>query len=302
MQLSFERDTSQDVYYAVINGLPLVHVDICRRFNGDHMRLMCRDYIISRVLRCFITISLFMMFAVNPVYAVDDGISKLLKAYPEQLCKAEGNVLVWCDGTRMLFDEGNGSKNHQQKLEHADLRDQMEQCYPRGAIYAQPATDFEPGRIRNEAFFKKMYGGSAGEVQKNLVSIIWLPSSNGQRFRITSINRINEHLQAVSDELDKLPPDLKRFVNQPAGSFNWRVIAAEKRLSPHSFGIAFDINTATANYWFWSESKDRRPSMYQNRIPIEIVLIFEKHGFIWGGKWNHYDTMHFEYRAELLLD
>ena len=33
---------------------------------------------------------------------------------------------------------------------------------------------------------------------------------------------------------------------------------------------------------------------------MEIVRIFEKHGFIWGGRWYHYDTMHFEYRPELL--
>ena len=29
-----------------------------------------------------------------------------------------------------------------------------------------------------------------------------------------------------------------------------------------------------------------------------IVHIFEKHGFIWGGRWLHYDTMHFEFRPE----
>ena len=39
---------------------------------------------------------------------------------------------------------------------------------------------------------------------------------------------------------------------------------------------------------------------YKNRIPHRIVEIFERHGFIWGGKWYHYDTMHFEYRPELL--
>jgi hypothetical protein len=39
---------------------------------------------------------------------------------------------------------------------------------------------------------------------------------------------------------------------------------------------------------------------FVNRIPLEIVAIFERHGFIWGGKWSHYDTMHFEYRPELL--
>ena len=27
--------------------------------------------------------------------------------------------------------------------------------------------------------------------------------------------------------------------------------------------------------------------------------IFEKYGFVWGGRWYHYDTMHFEYRPEL---
>ncbi|MBL7542763.1 MAG: M15 family metallopeptidase [Bdellovibrionaceae bacterium] len=47
-------------------------------------------------------------------------------------------------------------------------------------------------------------------------------------------------------------------------------------------------------------------------IPTDIVNTFEKHDFIWGGKWNDYDTMlryyatilcydtmHFEYRPEL---
>lgn len=37
---------------------------------------------------------------------------------------------------------------------------------------------------------------------------------------------------------------------------------------------------------------------YANCIPMEIVRVFEKHGFIWGGRWYHYDTMHFEYRPE----
>ena len=32
---------------------------------------------------------------------------------------------------------------------------------------------------------------------------------------------------------------------------------------------------------------------------IELVNIFEKNGFIWGGRWYHYDTMHFEYRPEM---
>lgn len=41
-------------------------------------------------------------------------------------------------------------------------------------------------------------------------------------------------------------------------------------------------------------------SPHRNPIPWEIVEIFEKYGFIWGGKWYHCDTMHFEYRPKLL--
>jgi hypothetical protein len=32
-----------------------------------------------------------------------------------------------------------------------------------------------------------------------------------------------------------------------------------------------------------------------------VIRIFEEEGFIWGGKWAMYDTMHFEYHPELLL-
>jgi hypothetical protein len=63
--------------------------------------------------------------------------------------------------------------------------------------------------------------------------------------------------------------------------------------------IAIDINAQWSDYWRW-----RRPvggkSPHRNRIPGEIVEIFEKYGFIWGGKWYHCDTMHFEYGPELL--
>jgi D-alanyl-D-alanine carboxypeptidase len=32
----------------------------------------------------------------------------------------------------------------------------------------------------------------------------------------------------------------------------------------------------------------------------KMGAIFEQHGFVWGGKWRHHDTMHFEYRPELI--
>ena len=55
-----------------------------------------------------------------------------------------------------------------------------------------------------------------------------------------------------------------------------------------------------ADYWRWSKPDKTGRYRYRNRVPLEIVELFERHGFIWGGKWYHYDTMHFEYRPELL--
>ena len=52
------------------------------------------------------------------------------------------------------------------------------------------------------------------------------------------------------------------------------------------------------DYWRWHKGRYR----YRNRVPWAIAAIFEKHGFIWGAKWYHYDTLHFEYRPELLKE
>ena len=68
----------------------------------------------------------------------------------------------------------------------------------------------------------------------------------------------------------------------------------------HAFAAAIDINKDLAHYWRRPGNKVGRVRRYRNRIPVEIVEIFERHGFIWGGKWYHYDTMHFEYRPELI--
>ena len=67
----------------------------------------------------------------------------------------------------------------------------------------------------------------------------------------------------------------------------------------YGFGIAIDIAAAHSHYWLRAKPGAGGHIAYKNEIPWEIVRIFEAHGFIWGGKWYHYDTMHFEYRPEL---
>jgi peptidoglycan LD-endopeptidase CwlK len=224
-----------------------------------------------------------------------------LRAYPTFFAGYRDNQLVCRDGSTILFDDGR-SKTYEQRLSEADPKDELWQPYPTGPdSYRTPAVNFDPGRYRCATLFKKMYGASAQEVESHLRTIRWMPKSTHTTVRITSVNGVDQRLAAVSAELDQLPAVDKKFVLKTAGTFYWRPIAGTNQLSAHAFGIAIDINADYADYWRWGGTAANGLIPYRNRIPPRIVEIFERHGFIWGGKWYHYDTMHFEYRPELLL-
>jgi len=246
-----------------------------------------------------------------------------LKAYPDYVDKITGDSIIWKDGSTLpLTDSPTAEKTVLEKLENPSLLDQISIPYPPGKEYKTRIAEanYDPGRLRNLNFFKKMYGHTKAEVANNLVTVAWLPKSFPDKYSInvTKINDVSEKIKQISAELDQLPDEYKKYLENPGGTFNWRNIAGTDRLSAHSFGMTIDINVNYSNYWLWDYKKSagvpsssnipeaeiaphQLPS-YRNHIPFEIVEIFEKHGFIWGGKWNHYDTMHFEYRPELLVE
>ena len=86
----------------------------------------------------------------------------------------------------------------------------------------------------------------------------------------------------------------------PAGTVQLPRHRGHRRLSAHGHGIAIDLALPRADYWRWDRTGADGRFVYKNRFPSEIVDVFERHGFIWGGRWYHFDTMHFEYRPELL--
>jgi len=227
---------------------------------------------------------------------------RLVAAYPDFLAGFEGNQIIWRDGTRMLFDDGR-DKTFMQRLTEPDLQDQFYTAYPRGLRGVPPLENLDPGRVRYQPFFTKMYGdctNDGADVRANLVDVIWLPDNWGKTLRVTRVNGVAEALRKVSAALDKLPKRFMKYLRPSAGTYNCRAIAGTKRLSVHAFGAAIDINVNYADYWRWRNADPGEPLAHRNRIPWDIVEIFERHGFIWGGKWYHYDTMHFEYRPELL--
>ena len=228
------------------------------------------------------------------------ALDKLVVAYPNVLAGHDAEVLRWRDGTAMPVSGGTDSKTFPELLRHASIIDQFRIPYPPGPLENPPAVDVDPGRFRNTAFFTKMYGDcKKGDVSPHLVSVAWLPKAWGKSIRVTSLNHVDEHLRAVSAEIDALPDKIKRAAYPIAGTYNCRSVADTGQPSPHGYGIAIDLNTTFSDYWYWRPHGGR--ILYRNHMPQEIVTIFEKHGFIWGGKWYHFDTMHFEFRPELLL-
>jgi D-alanyl-D-alanine carboxypeptidase-like protein len=231
--------------------------------------------------------------------AEETPLDVLVRAYPEFLASHDGEVLVWKDGTRMPISDGRSNKSFEEKLRHPSILDQLSIRYVRGPLVKPPGLEDDPGRFRNTVFFDKMYGDcSKGEVQSKLKKIAWLPKSGGGFVQITTVNSVADRLRSISDELDGLQPELKKFAFPTAGTFNCRTVKDTGNRSMHAGGAAIDLNTKFADYWLWTTPK----ATYRNSVPFEIVEIFERHGFIWGGKWGHFDTMHYEYRPELLFN
>jgi hypothetical protein len=224
------------------------------------------------------------------------AIQRLLRAYPDQLTASGASALAFANGATMPVDRKRSPTSFDDRLAHADLIDQLSIPYPEGCPVSQPVLNDDPGRLRDEAFFTAMYGQSAKQVSTRLRKVEWF----GQSIPMTTVNGVNEQLEAVAKEFADRPDakTLRKYLTPSAGSFVWRVIAGTKQHSAHSFGIAIDINTTYSDYWRW-DGASKTPE-YRNRIPCEIASVFERHGFIWGAKWYHYDTMHFEYRPELL--
>lgn len=226
------------------------------------------------------------------VDAVPKYAQKIIDAYPDFVIRFEDGYLVFSDGTKILCDDKK-DKNFVEKLDNCDLEDMFSMTYDTSAT--EPAYLNDCGRGRNEELFMKMYGNTESAARQNLVSVEWF----GQKIPFTKVNGAAEQLKKVSMELQKMPQLHKYLTN--ASSYYWRKVRGANRQSAHSYGIAIDINTSFSNYWLWSNPKcsETDKIKYVNRIPHEIVEVFEKYGFIWGGRWYHYDTMHFEYRPEL---
>jgi hypothetical protein len=222
--------------------------------------------------------------------------------YCQGLALADHNklYLIVKDNVKILYDDGR-VKSFEEKLDHPDLKDMLSQVYPAGKSLQEYPPDYDPGRFRVSALFNAVYGATPGKVQANLTPVDFCGLKvkfNAQNGAAAALGRVGQKLAALITG----QPEWRKYIFPMGGVVTWRSIAGTNRPSPHSWGIAIDLNPQYGAYWQWRKSLSGASLLnLRQSYPWQIVKIFEEEGFIWGGKWSHYDFMHFEYRPELLL-
>lgn len=226
----------------------------------------------------------------------------LMLAYPEYILGLQrlsnGDVyIVMKSGQKLLYDDKK-VKNSEQKLTDPDLQDMLEQPYPLTFNDRLMDVDFDPGRVRVYGLLEEVYGGNQKQIEAQLENV---RVGNGS-FQFNKGIGASAALKEVMAELALMVKQNSKVAAAAfpsSGTYNYRKVSQTNRLSPHAFGIAIDMARDKRDYWQWitREEGQKRLEAY----PRALVEVFEKHNFIWGGKWGHFDMLHYEYRPEIML-
>ncbi len=173
---------------------------------------------------------------------------------------------------------------------------------PAGMTYAGERYSDKVARIFGSGSSYHKYA-SASEASKHQVDIavqVWDFDSDGNKVTRTKHLQVHEALaSSVRQIFAEIYAGNERFPIHSLGGYSWR---GDGSSSEHCLGTALDINweenymctksgaPLTGSYW--------KPGEDAYSIPAnsEVVRIFAKYGFGWGGTWNSKkDYMHFSY-------
>lgn len=225
----------------------------------------------------------------------------LMLAYPGYITDLEKSgervYIILKSGKKLLYDDMK-VKSQEGRLAYPDLQDMLEQPYPITYRKELMKEGQDPGRARVYGLLNEVYGSSREKIESNLTTV----STGGARLRFNKCNGAAEALSKAMKELSALAGgrrDIAATLYPCNGTYNYRLIAGTNRLSSHSYGTAVDLAYNKRDYWRWTSREEGQKRL--ESYPSEIVEVFERNNFIWGGKWSHFDIMHFEYRPELLM-
>jgi hypothetical protein len=254
-------------------------------------------------------------------------LSALKDAYPQTIkyfsyhAKEKDWIVVtydekkyyWANGRLLPKDKRNDWKKYKAYVFYYYSETFIHpQDYPQKYIEKLTSETFKKERLvpidYEYSFFNSLYYGSTrNAIEKNIVTTNFLGYKiNVHKITVSPLKRIEKEILQLKKTDESVTAFLKSL--RSIFGYNWRLIGDTKRKSNHCWGTAIDILPANWKkkkvYWMWERSLNKNWFMVPKKSrwcpPDSIVEIFEKEGFIWGGKWDLWDNMHFEYRPELL--
>jgi phage-related protein len=245
-------------------------------------------------------------------------ITDVIKGDEDWIVKFKnGNTYHWAEG-KLLPEKAlpHSNKYTRYTIYPYNLNGRFPELYTKEKI-EQLRVKEQPGERKK----KKIIPGVEGGLYRELYSIANKKSADKQLVKVklaghyTRVHKdITEKISSIDSkirELSKTDTEVRNFLKSIGSvqGFNWRKIAGTDRMSNHSYGIAIDILPKKSRkkilYWLWEQTKnDKWMLLPQSSLwtpPDSVVKIFLEEGFVWGGHWDRYDTMHFEYRPELIV-
>ncbi len=251
-------------------------------------------------------------------------IRAIAGAYPDRVSMIgylDGDWAVRIDGTWFFFAEGRMLPRAEREY-YRNFTSIRFYNYSPGPFQPRVITEETAERLRNRsapsepppprhnAFLDSLYQiTTRRDAERQIVPYRFLgrPTQVHQML-LEPLRRVEEELNALSAH----DPEVTAFVTglHQISGFLWRNIAGTQSRSYHGYGVAVDLIPRSYErrwgYWRWAmdggvEEWWDIPAEHRWSVPDPVLLVFERHGFVWGGKWLSFDPIHFEYRPEVLL-
>jgi len=246
--------------------------------------------------------------------AYPDRISDVVELDGEWAALIEGEWFFW-EGGRLLPEDLRGNRESYGGIRFysyipGEYRTPIPDPETAAILRERGRKLLEERPMRYPGFYDALYGISSeeeGDRVMERITFLGLPT------RVHPM--IVEPLRLVEEELLRERRDnhaVDEFLKsiEEVGGFSWRSIAGTESRSYHSYGVAVDLVPASYDgvypYWRWAMAAGvdewwNLPEDVRWEIPQEVIDVFERNRFIWGGKWLFFDSMHFEYRPEIFL-
>jgi len=248
----------------------------------------------------------------------------MAKAYPDRIGEVkfqDGDWTIQVYGETFYFAEG--------RLLPASLKDKMSEYdpqpfynYPEELPPWQPPTDEESARMKEQDANRR---NRPSKRSPHFYDALWRTHNRDESWEHVKQIRflglpVHVHysilvqLSLVEEQILRTAVTntaVRQWVNniKSIDGWNWRNIAESQSRSFHAYGAAIDFLPKSLGgletYWLWTSRHTPAwwtvPYTKRFHPPQEVIKAFESFGFIWGGKWRYFDTMHFEYRPEILV-